>query len=321
MKTKPIIIIAGEPKSIFFEIFFKSIKLKNYKTPLILVASLKLLKSQMIKFNFKKKIKLLSLNEIHGVSLNNKNINIINVDLETSSNINTKKKLSKKYIKNCFSITFKLIKKGLTNKIINGPIDKKKFLDKKYLGVTEYISSSFNQKKFGMLIYNKNLSVCPLTTHLPIKLVSKNITRKKIIEKIIIIDDFYNKHFGFKANIGVVGLNPHCESILKYNEDDKIVSSAIIYLKRKKIKVAGPMPADTIFLKKNRKKFDVVLGMYHDQVLAPIKTLFEHDAINITMGLPFLRVSPDHGPNEKMFGKNISNPISLIKALNFLDQK
>ena len=90
---------------------------------------------------------------------------------------------------------------------------------------------------------------------------------------------------------------------------------------KKRINVKGPFPADTIFLKTNRKKFDVILGMYHDQVLPPLKTLFEFDAINITMGLPFLRVSPDHGPNQKMYGQNKSNPISLIKALNFLDQK
>ena len=91
-------------------------------------------------------------------------------------------------------------------------------------------------------------------------------------------------------------------------------------LYKKKINVKGPFPADTIFLKDNRKKFDVIIGMYHDQVLGPIKTLFEYDAINITLGLPFLRVTPDHGPNEKMVGQNKSNPISLIKALNFLDQ-
>ena len=90
---------------------------------------------------------------------------------------------------------------------------------------------------------------------------------------------------------------------------------------KKNINVKGPFPADTIFLENNRKNFDVILGMYHDQVLTPSKTLFEYDAINITMGLPFLRVSPDHGPNEKMIGKNKSNPLSLIKALNFLDQK
>ena len=78
--------------------------------------------------------------------------------------------------------------------------------------------------------------------------------------------------------------------------------------------------ADTIFLKQNRKKFDVIIGMYHDQVLTPIKTLFEYDAINITLGLPFTRISPDHGPNEKMLGKNLSNPLSLIRAIEFLDK-
>ena len=73
-------------------------------------------------------------------------------------------------------------------------------------------------------------------------------------------------------------------------------------------------------MKKNRKKFDVILGMYHDQVLTPIKTLYEYDAINITLGLPFIRISPDHGPNEKMIGMNVSNPLSLIKAISFLDK-
>ena len=73
-------------------------------------------------------------------------------------------------------------------------------------------------------------------------------------------------------------------------------------------------------LKENSKKFNIIVGMYHDQVLTPLKTLFEYDAINITIGLPFLRVSPDHGPNEKMLGKNKSNPLSLIKAISFLDK-
>ena len=75
-----------------------------------------------------------------------------------------------------------------------------------------------------------------------------------------------------------------------------------------------------MFLKKNRIKFNVIIGMYHDQVLTPIKTLFEYDAINITLGLNFIRISPDHGPNEKMIGKNKSNPLSLIRALQFLDK-
>jgi 4-hydroxy-L-threonine phosphate dehydrogenase PdxA len=169
------------------------------------------------------------------------------------------------------------------------------------------------------LIYNKNLSVSPLTTHLPLKLVAKKITKKKLKENIEIIDKFYQRIFKFTPKIGVTGLNPHCESILRYNEDTQIISSVINSYKKNK-SVFGPYPADTIFLKKNRKKFDVILGMYHDQVLTPIKTLFEFDAINITMGLPFLRVSPDHGPNVEMYGKNKSDPKSIINALNFLDK-
>jgi len=89
-------------------------------------------------------------------------------------------------------------------------------------------------------------------------------------------------------------------------------------LLKKNINISGPFPADTLFIKKNLKKFNVVIGMYHDQVLTPIKTIYEFKAINITLGLPFLRITPDHGPNNDMLGKNLSNPDSLIEAINFI---
>jgi len=171
-----------------------------------------------------------------------------------------------------------------------------------------------------MLIFNEKLSVCPLTTHLPLKNVSKKINRKLIIEKVKLIDSFYKKYLKRKPKIGVTGLNPHCESINIFDEDKKIIRPTIKYLSKLNYKIFGPYAADTIFLKKNRNNFDVIIGMYHDQVLTPIKTLFEYNAFNITLGLPFLRVSPDHGPNEKMLGKNLSNPESLIKAISFLDK-
>tara|TARA_B100001029_G_C15045133_1_gene446542 strand:+ start:766 stop:1707 length:942 start_codon:yes stop_codon:yes gene_type:complete len=313
MKIKPIIVVAGEPNSIFLEIFFKSLKFRKYRSPLILICCKKNLIKQMKVLNYKKKLRLLdSINPTKN-KLDNKMINLINVEF--------KKNKTNNYIKRCFKIAFTLIKNNISKKLINGPINKNNFLNKKYLGITEYISDKFNKKKFAMLIYNKNLSVCPLTTHLPLSLVSKNISKKLINEKIHVIDNFYKKNFGFRPKVGITGLNPHCESILKFNEDSKIILSAIKSLKNKRYKVDGPFPADTIFLKKNRKIYDVILGMYHDQVLTPFKTLFEYDAINITIGLPFLRVTPDHGPNQKMVGKNLSNPKSLLKALTFLDQK
>ena len=92
-----------------------------------------------------------------------------------------------------------------------------------------------------------------------------------------------------KPNIAITGLNPHCESNFKKSEEKNIIIPAINYLKSKKFKVSGPFPADTIFLKDNYKKFDVIIGMYHDQVLAPIKSIFGFNAINITLGLPFLK--------------------------------
>ena len=321
MKSKPIILVAGEPNSIFFEIFFKAIKKKRYKSPLVLVCCKRLFFKQMKLFNFKKKFKVLKINELKNVNIDNKSINLIDIRLQKSSNMKIQDKLSNIYINELFNTAFQIIKKKITKKFINGPINKKTFLNKKFLGVTEFISKSFKTKKTGMLIYNKKLSVCPVTTHLPIKLVAKKITKKLIEEKIEIINFFFKKNFKIKPKIAVTGMNPHCETILKFNEDEKIVCSAVVAKIKKGINVKGPYPADTVFLKTNRDKFDVILGMYHDQVLAPFKTLFEYEAINITMGLPFLRVSPDHGPNQKMIGKNKSNPQSLIKALDFLDNK
>ena len=311
MNSSPILIVPGEKKSIFFEIFFKSIKSKKITSPLILVCSKKILDKEIKQNNFNIKIELINLAQITKKKFNKKRLYIIDINNHNSKN----------YIQECFSLAFKIIKQGLSNKLINGPINKSKTLKKKHLGMTEYIAKNFNQKKFAMLIYNDNLSVCPITTHLPLKLVSKKITKKLIKEKILIINKFYTKILKFKPKIGVVGLNPHCESVSKFNEDTRIVLPAINSLKNKNIKVSGPYPSDTIFMKNNVKKFDVIVGMYHDQVLAPIKTLYEYNAINITIGLPFLRVTPDHGPNETMVGKNKSNPLSLIKAINFLDKR
>ena len=321
MNFKPIILIAGEPNSIFFEILFKSLKYRKFKSPLILIASLKLLTIHMKKFNFKKKIELLDLKNLHNRKLNNKTINLININYENTKFLKKKSLNTRNYINQSFNVAFKILKIGLTDKIINGPINKDKFLNKKFLGVTEYIASKFNIKKNAMLIFNKKLSVCPLTTHLPLKLVSKRISKKLIMEKIILINNFYKFNFNIMPKIAVTGINPHCESILKHNEDTKILLPAIKHAKKQGYKIFGPFAADTIFQKNNRKKYDVILGMYHDQVLTPIKTLFEYDAINITLGLPFFRVTPDHGPNEKMIGKNLSNPLSLIRALEFLDKK
>ena len=319
MTYKPIIIVAGEPNSIFSEIFFKSLKIKKFRSPIILIASYNLIKLQMKKLNIDKKIRLIKLLDLKDINLNNKKINLIDISFKQKKAFDKISNRSNDYIKKSFDIALKILDKKITNKFINGPISKKFFLKKKYLGITEYLASKTKTKNFAMLIYNKKLSVCPLTTHLPLKKVHQKINKNMIIEKIKLIDIFFKRHLKKRAKIAITGLNPHCESVDIFDEDEKIIKPTVKTLNKSNFKVFGPFAADTIFLKNNRKKYNVIIGMYHDQVLTPIKTLFEYDAINITIGLPFLRISPDHGPNEKMMGKNKSNPLSLVSALTFLD--
>jgi len=314
---KPIIIVAGEPNSIFFELFFKVVK-KKIKSPIIIIASKKLIIKQAK--ILKKKIDFSVTNEFEIVKKSKlKKINLIDVDFKQSSGFSKISDKSNQYIENCFDIAIKLLKKNISNKFINGPVSKKNFLKKRFNGITEYLAYKTNTKKFAMIIYNKDLSVCPLTTHLPIKYVNKKINKLEIFNKVKLIHSFWEREFGKQIKIGVTGLNPHCESIDIFNEDEKIILPAIKKLKKLKYNIEGPLAADTIFLKNNRKKFDLIIGMYHDQVLTPIKTLFEYDAINVTIGLPFIRVSPDHGPNESMLGKNRSNYLSLLNSIKFLD--
>jgi 4-hydroxythreonine-4-phosphate dehydrogenase len=315
---KPIIIVAGEPNSIFFELFFKVIK-KKIKSPIILIASKKLITKQAKILRTKINFSITNESEVIKKESNLKKINLIDVEFKQSSGFSKITSKSNNYITSCFDIALRLLKNNVGNKFINGPISKKTFLKSKHNGITEYLAKKTNTKQFAMVIYNKNLSVCPLTTHLPIKHVNKKINKLEIINKVKLINNFWKKEFSKQVKIGVTGLNPHCESIDGFNEDQNIILPAIKELKKLKYNIEGPLAADTIFLKNNRKKFDLIIGMYHDQVLTPIKTLFEYDAINITIGLPFIRVSPDHGPNESMLGKNKSNYLSLLNSIKFLD--
>ena len=322
MKNKPIIIVSGEPYSIFLEIFFKIFKsnfFTKYKRPVILIGSENILQMQMKKMNYCYKINLIKDNQIKNIKLNNKKINLIDVDLNFKKPFGKITNKSSRYIKECFDIAINIMRKKLGFALINGPISKKHFLNGKYNGITEYLANkTYKQNNEVMLIYNKLLSVCPITTHIPLKDVHKKISTNLIFKKIISINKFYKNKLRKIPKFAVTGLNPHCESNFNNSEEDKIIRPAIIKAQKKKLKVKGPFPADTLFINKNVKKFDVIIGMYHDQVITPLKTLYNFNAINVTLGLPFIRISPDHGTNNQMLGKKKSDPTSLKEALFFL---
>ncbi len=317
---RPIIIILGEPNSISSEIFLKSLNyIKKTKLNFIIIGNYSLLEKQANYLDFKINVKF-KLSEIN--SLENVKFNFINVDYKQSKPFNLKTNNSDTFVKKCFEHAVILLKKKLAIGLINLPINKSKFTKNKYKGITEYIADKTNNRnKENMLLFNENFSVLPLTTHIPLKKVYKEISYKKIERACKNISNFYlNTIKRKKFKIGILGLNPHNgENGYIGNEEKKIIIPAINKLK-KKYPIIGPLSPDTSFLQREKLQIDVLIGHYHDQILTTFKTKFDFNAINITIGLPFIRISPDHGIGTGIIGKGIANPKSFKKAVKFFSK-
>ena len=312
-----IAIIAGEPNSINSEIIAKSwIKKKKLKNVFI-IGNYSILKKQILKLGIK--IPLIKINKLEDFQKDEK-LFVLDVPLQFKSTFNVNSSKARDYVFKCFEIAHDL---AISKKIfgfINAPVDKKIF-NNRYLGVTEYLSEkNKSNNKEVMLIHSRELSVVPLTTHLEIKNVTSKINYNLIKTKIITLDKSYFKLFKKKPRIAILGLNPHNTENKDQSIENKIIKPAIIKLKKLNINIKGPFPADTAFNKQNITSYDVIVGMYHDQVLAPFKALYGYDAINITLGLKYLRISPDHGTAQNIVGLNKANPQSLISAINFLNK-
>ena len=319
-KNKKIIILGGDPNSINSEIIYKSWKSlnNNIRKKIFIIANHELLKKQFKKLNYSIKVKKIENLEKCDYQSEKNSLKVLDVYLKFKDPYKIKKKIASRYVKKCLDLGHKL---ALNNKIaglINCAINKN--LLKKNMGVTEYLSKKCKLKNNSevMLIKSNNFSVSPITTHLDLRDVSKNIKSKIIVKKIKTIQEYYLKIFKFKPKIGVLGLNPHNAEFRKDSEELNEIIPAIKKLKKKSIKVDGPLVADTVFIK-NFKKYDVIVGMYHDQVLSPFKSIFKFDAINITLGLKYLRVSPDHGVGVDLIRKNKANATSLLKCIKFIN--
>ena len=321
--NKSIAIIAGEPNSISSELIFKSWKYRGqYKhRPIFVIGSIDLLNLQRKKLNYKIKIKKIDDN-FKVSDLKSNELPVYNIDYKQKKPFDKISSRSKEYILKCFNKAIDLAKNKKILGFINCPVSKEFLFKEKYQGVTEFLSKKLGKKgNEVMLIYNEKLSVVPITTHIPLKQVSLEIKKFKIINKVKIIDAFYKKNFNKKPNIAILGLNPHNFSPSKKSEEKKIISKAIKTIKKLKIKVCGPISADSSFAIAKKYKFDVIVGMYHDQVLTPFKALYNYNAINITLGLPYIRISPDHGVAENIIGKKIANPTSLMESIKFFNYK
>ena len=314
---KIVAILAGDPDSINSEliakVWKKKQKFKNIN--IFIIGNFNLLSRQFSILNLKiniKKVLNLDFEDLY------ESLFIYDVPLNFKNPFKVNNKSKAKYLIKCFEIAIKLTKLKKIHGFINCPVNKKDIF-KSDQGVTEFLARKSNiLGKEAMIIFNKKLSVCPITTHIKIKEVSKNLTKRIIYDKVKTINKFYKDKFGFKPKIGILGLNPHNYELRNNSEEKKIILPAIKKLQKKGIKVKGPLSGDTAFLKS--RNFHILVGMYHDQVLSPYKAIYNFNAINITAGLPYLRVSPDHGTGKDIIKKNIANPMSLIESIKFFNQ-
>jgi 4-hydroxythreonine-4-phosphate dehydrogenase len=184
-------------------------------------------------------------------------------------------------------------------------------------GHTEYLAELTGAKRAVMMLAGPDLRVIPLTVHVPIAEVPKHISTADIVETGEIVVAALERDFGVaRPRLAIAGLNPHAgEEGTMGREDRTIIAPAVKKLRARGHEVVGPSPADTLFHPDARKRYDAALCMYHDQALIPIKTLNFWTGVNVTLGLPIVRTSPDHGTALDIAGRGIANPTSMIAAV------
>ncbi|MGB2705404.1 MAG: 4-hydroxythreonine-4-phosphate dehydrogenase PdxA [Candidatus Omnitrophota bacterium] len=187
----------------------------------------------------------------------------------------------------------------------------------RFAGHTELLAHLTKSKNVTMMLVGDSLRVSLVTRHVPLKEVPRRLTRGKIIQTAKNTHYALKKFFGIRnPRIGVCGLNPHAgEGGLLGREEEAIISPAVKYLKKKIKRISGPLPADALFNKAYKGAFDAVVCMYHDQALIPLKMVAFEKGVNLTVGLPFIRTSPDHGTAFDIAGRGKADPSSMIEAI------
>mgnify|MGYP000882251016 CR=1 FL=1 len=318
---KKILYSPGEPSGIGPDLIIqlcKSIFWTDIKIPILCLSDPRLLIQRSKDLG--KKISLKEVSNIKQLVANKKNV-IQVMHVSDCRNL----KYGKLYQSNAqyvldnlqFGVDEALKDKNLA--LVTGPISKENIIsiNKDFFGHTEYIQQRTKSNEVLMLLSSNQLKVALATTHLPLKEVANKISKELIISKAITLNKGLKEKFKIKdPNIKILGLNPHSGEGGKIgNEEIDIIIPAVKELRKKKINISYPISADTAFTKKNLKKTDAFLGMYHDQVLPVIKALSFGNAINITLGVPITRTSVDHGVALDIAGTGRSDPSSLKEAI------
>ncbi len=336
MKKKPIVLTMGEPSGIATEIAIKSwLQRKKLDLPnFFLLDDFKKVDFINRKFNLKAKlIKISSAKEVNKYF--SEYLPILDMEIKLKFILGKPNFKNSRYVLKSIDNSYDLFKKGDVSGLVTLPVCKKSLKKNgfNFCGQTEYLSSlatKKNKKKTNEIMIlsttrpedkGTNLIVGLITTHVPLKDCLKNVNKKLIEEKISLFDSSLKKFWGVKKpKIAIASVNPHAgEGGLIGREEISLIKPVLNKLKSN-FNIKGPLSGDSCFSKDIRKNFDGILCFYHDQGLIPIKLLDFKHSINVTGGLPFLRVSPDHGPAFDIAEKNCANSESLCAALEFLNK-
>lgn len=311
---KPIIgITIGDPAGIGPEVTLKALlnqKIHNLCHPLVIGDS-RIIASYLPSFR-----KISSITQAQFLYpiidvLDLKNISPTQINLGKPTRRSTKAAFD--YIKTAV----KLALEKKIDALVTAPISKKGlFLSGlKWPGHTQMLKDLTKSKQVAMVFISPSFKIALLTTHIPLKEVPINVKKAEIVSLVKMI---YKYSFLFNLSepkIGIAALNPHAGEDGFLGDEEEEIVKAIKILQKEKINVSGPYPADTVFVKAKNKEIDFVIAMYHDQAMIPVKLLEWEKAVNVSLGLPFMRTSPAHGTAYDIAGKNKANPESMIEAI------
>ncbi|MFH1995962.1 MAG: 4-hydroxythreonine-4-phosphate dehydrogenase PdxA [Candidatus Omnitrophota bacterium] len=211
-----------------------------------------------------------------------------------------------------------LLAGGIGDALVTAPINKAsvKRSGFRFDGHTEYLAHRTKTKKYAMMLLGGKLKVVPVTRHIPLEAVPRSIKQAAIRDAIELTYDALQRYFHVREpRIGVAGLNPHAGDEGHIGTEEKTIELVVRGLAKRMRLIRGPRPPDTIFYEAYNKKYDAVIAMYHDQGLIPLKMLYFNTGVNMTLGLPFVRTSPDHGTAFEIAGLGVADPDSMKEAI------
>ncbi|WP_455474525.1 4-hydroxythreonine-4-phosphate dehydrogenase PdxA [Bartonella sp. B30(2025)] len=327
-----LVVSSGDPAGIGPEVAIKAWSLRSTRIipPFVLLADPDVIRSRASFLKVRIKIDLiLNNNKDNFVKNFQTSLPIIPLKNRQSDRLGASSPNNAAGIIEAIKRGVQLTQSGHACALITCPIAKKSLYDAgfEFPGHTEFLAHLAHQTSNKcyhpiMMLSGPRLKTVPITVHIPLKEVPTRLTSQLIIQTALIVENDLKTRFKITSpRLAVTGLNPHAgEEGTMGKEDIEIIAPAIEYLKKKGVNIIGPLPADTMFHERARKTYDVALCMYHDQALIPVKTLDFDTTVNITLGLPFIRTSPDHGTAFDIAKQGIASPESFIAALKLANK-